>query len=68
MTSGPSLVELDLSAIGNFFKRNNPPESAMERDAAGLPYTDKEHIQFLQHEYEAAAVHGGQEAVEKCFK
>lgn len=39
-----------------------------ERDAAGLPYTDKDHIQLLQQEYESAAVHGGREAVEKCFK
>ncbi|KAG7671605.1 hypothetical protein Ndes2526B_g09233 [Nannochloris sp. 'desiccata'] len=38
-----------------------------ERDAAGLPYTDKDHIQLLQQEYESAAVHGGREAVEKCF-
>jgi len=39
-----------------------------ERDAAGLPYTSKNHIRLLQKEYESAAVHGGRTAVEKCFK
>jgi len=69
-TSDP-LVELNIGSIPNPFKqfRSNKADQKMaERDAAGLPYTDKDHIQLLQQEYESAAVQGGREAVEKCFK
>jgi hypothetical protein len=33
-----------------------------------LPVTDAELIQQVQREYEAAAQHGGQEAVDACFR
>ena len=70
MTSDP-LVELNLGSVTNLFKHfgGSKSEKPMaERDAAGLPYTDKDHIRLLQREYESAAVHGGREAIEKCFK
>ena len=72
MTDGPApVVQLDLSSIGGLFSKSIPskPNAGMaERDAAGLPYTQKEQITALQCEYEEAAQHGGREAVEKCFK
>ena len=65
MSSDSPLVELNL---GNLFKKRSNPKPMADRDAAGLPYTDKDHIKLLQEEYEAAAQHGGKEAIEKCFK
>jgi hypothetical protein len=71
MPSSEPLVELNVGSITSNlfkqFKRSDQPSMA-ERDTAGLPYTDKDHIQLLQREYESAAVHGGREAIEKCFK
>jgi|LakMenEpi03Aug12_release.lakeMendotaPanAssembly.Ray.scaffolds.fasta_scaffold1116406_1 hypothetical protein len=65
------IVEVNVGSLTNLFKqqfRSKTDKPMAERDAAGLPYTDKEHIQLLQREYESAAVHGGREAIEKCFK
>ena len=66
MSAGEPIVEFNLASIGNLFKRSDKP--VPERDAAGLPYTDKDHIELLKREYESKAVHGGREAVEACFK
>lgn len=70
MPNSDPLVELNIGSIPNLFKRfrSDKSDKMAERDNAGLPYTDKDHIQLLQQEYESAAVHGGREAVEKCFK
>jgi hypothetical protein len=70
MPASDPIDEFNLGKVTNLFKqfRSRSDKPMAERDAAGLPYTDKDHIQLLQREYESAAVHGGREAVEKCFK
>ncbi|EFN52415.1 hypothetical protein CHLNCDRAFT_138900 [Chlorella variabilis] len=40
----------------------------VNRDMADLPYTEPELIQQCQKEYEEAAQHGGQEALDACFR
>jgi len=60
------VVELRLPDFSNVFKREAKPLPMC--DSAGLPYTDQAQISLLRGEYEEAAIHGGQEAVEKCFK
>ena len=68
MPSSKPVLEVDLSKIGELFKFERSSKPMAERDSAGLPYTDSEHIQLLQREYEEAAALGGREAIDKCFK
>jgi hypothetical protein len=43
-------------------------EGDVERGMGDLPYTEAELIRQCQREYETAAEHGGQDALDACFR
>ncbi|KAL4424719.1 hypothetical protein ABPG77_000062 [Micractinium sp. CCAP 211/92] len=47
-------------------KSSSSGEGGMQRD--GLPLTEPELVQQCEREYEDAAQHGGQEALDACFR